>query len=93
MNLPLHKRYIFHPRIGINAGWRIQRKCWMLAVAGVIALSLYLADGWLSETLRRMDVEAAHISLKADVFRLANFGAPGWTWSGDTTDPQVRKPR
>lgn len=94
MTLPIYKRYIFHHRIGVNANWRVRRKCWMLTVAGVVALVCYVTDGWLNETLRRLDAEHALLGNQGWMMKSLNWGAPGWVitdWKEGTVAVEVKK--
>ena len=66
----------------------------MLVACVLIGLLVYMTVEYLTEKLRRMDAEQAHASLSADVFRLANFGAPGFVqtdWAEGTNTIEVRK--
>ena len=38
VRLPHHRRHLWHPRIGVNAGWR---KVKLIAVALVVGLAVY----------------------------------------------------
>lgn len=75
--------------------WRIMRKVKLTLLALLIGISVHLGEGWMNEYIAHTATEHAHLSLQADVFRLANFGAPGWArddWTEGTVALEVRKP-
>lgn len=48
-----------------------------LATGAIIAVG----EAWLEEKNNRLSSEGAHLSLIGDVWRLAHFGAPGYTFT------------
>ena len=65
-----------------------------LAVLCAIAIIEDLSDKNLAESDARREAEQAHAALVADVVRVAQIGAPGYTktdWTEGTTDVQLRK--
>ena len=91
MRLPHHKTYNWC--IVFRQG-RVAPKARLVVVAVMIELMLCAGKGWLTEINNRIAAEQAHISLKADVLRLANFGRLTMTdYREGTTDIQVRRPK
>lgn len=88
---PLHRRYNWFL---VARQWRIVRKAKLLLLALLVGVIVRLGEGWMNEYLAHTDTAHTHLSLKADVFRLANFGAQGWTrddWTEGTVDFKLRR--
>lgn len=89
-NLPHHRRYIFHKRIGIN----IPRKVLLIAVAIIIGLLIAAGEEYMLEHGLRLTRENEVSDLVAHSLR-PPIGAPGTVktdWDEGTVDLAVRKP-
>lgn len=89
-NLPHHKRYVFHKRIGIN----LHRKAWLVAAALTLGLLIAAGEEYVLEHGLRLTRENEVRDLVAHSLR-PPLGAPGTVasdWKEGTVDLQVRKP-
>lgn len=84
VNLPHHRRYQW------QLVWREYRRPALLALAAiVIALLVVAGESYMTKEAERIEALNAHQSIVADVYRLANMGAPGHTrtdWQEGTND-------
>lgn len=89
-NLPHHKRYIFHKRIGIG----LHRKVWLIAATIALGLLIVAGEEYMLEHDMRLTRENEVRDLVAHGLRPA-LGAPGTVpsdWNEGTVNLEVRKP-
>lgn len=88
--LPLHRRYVFHKRVGID----VRRKVWLAAAAIVLDLLLVAGEGYMLEHDLRLAREGEVLDLLTAHMR-PPLGAPGTTKTDlveGTVRLQVKKP-
>lgn len=93
MNLPLHRRYIIHRRIGIDAELRLRRKI-AIVLIGVLLYVLISATGeYMHEHNLRLTRENELRDILAYQLK-PRMGAPGTKTDmiEGTTNLEVRKP-
>lgn len=89
-NLPHHKRYIFHRRIGIS----LHRKAWLIAAALTLGLLIAAGEEYMLEYGLRLTRENEVLDLAAAQLK-PPLGAPGTVktdWDEGTVNLKVRKP-
>lgn len=84
-NIPRHKRYIFHRRIGIS----IHRKVWLILAGVILGLLIAAGEEYGLEHNLRLTRENEVLDLVA-AMRKPQLGAPGTVrsdWAEGTVNP------